>query len=649
MIKRANTLTKRKLGSRISAAIVLLLLGTVLLRADENAASAPAAKPLAECKLQESLDAGQSPDMMNAQLAIFQQRGEQPLDQYQRGFGSEWQVPADVDANDPNLRLLLLAPAGPVVLDVAVYVEGKPFRAIRERWIDGAVNGEDVAAILGVPAEEEKDAEAEADGADETPAESESPPELESAATDETTATEDETASDEDESADETTTADSDAESADDEPADDEPADDEDAEAPADEPKRVDPKRHEPPGPLVRLTGYAGTLDVPLERAEARWLLAEWVPGPTLLELRHGYAWERSSLAPLLAVLDRDADGQLSAAEIDGAGARLVECDRNEDDSVSVAEINRVLKNSAAVNGWTPPRLLITLDAETDWSALARDVARVYPPSGETANGDCERFAQRLGVESGSPITPRHLVKLLEVPADVAVRVCFGESDEMPAGVSITQMNAEMGSPDDVLGANEKVITVDLGGSYVEISAAQGADRSGQISCGAVVDGFPLMRHLDRNDDRRFSLRELRDLADGLRQFDRNDDREVDAREIPTPIRLAVAQGPNVHAMLANPTAAALRQRTRRRQEAPIWFTPMDANRDGDITRSEFFGTDEQFQGLDADGDGLVSAAEAIASEQGNSATDEKAAEKEIENGAAGEDSAAASEQPAGE
>jgi hypothetical protein len=44
-----------------------------------------------------------------------------------------------------------------------------------------------------------------------------------------------------------------------------------------------------------------------------------------------------------------------------------------------------------------------------------------------------------------------------------------------------------------------------------------------------------------------------------------------------------------------------------------VWFKKMDRNRDGDVSRREFLGTDEQFRQLDTDGDGLVSVEEAEA------------------------------------
>ena len=43
----------------------------------------------------------------------------------------------------------------------------------------------------------------------------------------------------------------------------------------------------------------------------------------------------------------------------------------------------------------------------------------------------------------------------------------------------------------------------------------------------------------------------------------------------------------------------------------PMWFRKMDRNRDGDVSRREFLGSDELFKKIDLDGDGLISVEEA--------------------------------------
>ena len=64
------------------------------------------------------------------------------------------------------------------------------------------------------------------------------------------------------------------------------------------------------------------------------------------------------------------------------------------------------------------------------------------------------------------------------------------------------------------------VVTLDLGGDYVEFSAAQvaAADESDsaatQVAIGAVVDGNPILRLLDHDNDGRLTHRKRQALAD---------------------------------------------------------------------------------------------------------------------------------------
>ena len=55
----------------------------------------------------------------------------------------------------------------------------------------------------------------------------------------------------------------------------------------------------------------------------------------------------------------------------------------------------------------------------------------------------------------------------------------------------------------------------------------------------------------------------------------------------------------------------------------PLWFQKMDRNRDGDVSRKEFLGTDEQFKQIDTDGDGLISLEEAQRYDSRKPSTDE--------------------------
>jgi hypothetical protein len=50
--------------------------------------------------------------------------------------------------------------------------------------------------------------------------------------------------------------------------------------------------------------------------------------------------------------------------------------------------------------------------------------------------------------------------------------------------------------------------------------------------------------------------------------------------------------------------------------QGPAWFLRMDTNGDGDLTRREFLGSDEQFNQLDKSGDGAISTLEIAETEK---------------------------------
>jgi Ca2+-binding EF-hand superfamily protein len=170
--------------------------------------------------------------------------------------------------------------------------------------------------------------------------------------------------------------------------------------------------------------------------------------------------------------------------------------------------------------------------------------------------------------------------------------------------------------------ATDKVITVDYGTEYVEFSAVQSGgkvmatDQPEQIAVGAAIDGYPIFRLLDTDNDRRISQREARQLPGLLRELDRNGDGAIVEAELPLAVRVAVSRGTLVHQWLSQPVAASKARISPKSSAAPDWFASMDTNHDGDLTRDEFAGTRDQFQSLDRDNDGLVSAEEAASTKQ---------------------------------
>ena len=446
---------------------------------------------------------------------------------YQRRHGVDWHVPANVDRNVPRIRMLLMCPGGPLIIDLDVTVDGEPFRSRREQAIDIALQ----------PAIEEPKSGAR--------------------------------------------------------------------------------------GPIAaRLARYVAQQEGQVPRDEVRWLLAQWTPGPVLMQLRHGYASERAAMAPLVAWIDRDGNGKLSRVEMDAVQTGMRRTDINGDDLVDVRELQRGRSGGKpSIQAWRPPRLLIHLSDETDWAALFDEIRGLYRTEDRITHHsfrDAKHLVERVDENKNGAWDAGETERLHGVPSDLLVRIDFGHSDQVKPSLTVLQIDRSLGAADEVLLATERQVTVRLAESSVEFSAAQPAPQAGmgtitdQISVGACTDGYPLLRLLDADNDRRLSSRERRGISNLLADLDRDQDGQVTTQEIDAPIRLSVTLGPNAHRILATPTSAGGRSVRGGRLRPPPWFVSMDANSDGDLSRSEFVGNRKQFQRLDADSDGLISVKEAL-------------------------------------
>ena len=489
---------------------------------------------------------------------------------YARSRDGEWIISTHVDRTDRWVRMLLLGPLRPTVVDIAIEIDGQPFREAREAWIDQLI----AAAEDGDQPESEQDSTAS-----ETSAQTEAPTQ--------------------------------------------QTVDEGEVDGATSEEIFVEAQGRKTRTLVQKLKNYLAANQAMADREEVRWLLAEWTGGPAQLTLGPAFAWRRADQAPLWQALDRDGDRTLDRLEIAQATDSLKQADTNRDDYVDLDELQKfaIERTTQPANSYP---LVVVLDEQTDWQMLKQDLQDAYGP---IDLNDANSWYKTVGLDNlpatnGQPLATAELKKLLAVEADFVYRVAFANEE---ATIMLLATNSQRTDRWQLHSATDQAITSEQQPTYIELTAVQAnvdhaseddntADthlRQTQIAIGAVVDGNSLLRLLDHDNNQRLSLREEREVERLLASLDRNHDQRIDESEIPTAIRLAVTRGPLVHQHLAKPTAAQRAIDKVEISDVPQWFAGMDRNGDGDLTRREFQGSPAQFAEFDRDGDGLISRNEA--------------------------------------
>lgn len=553
--------------------------------------------PLAGAEVQ-SLTEAEEPDYAERNpLMMYQPMEEDPLSFYTRTQDGEWLIPSQVDAQDSWVRVLVLGPSRPTIADISIDINRQPFRSAREAWIDKLL-AEAKATFLVRAGEAAADAAGIA--------------EPEEPATDAEEKTNEAT----EPAADESTVTDSESSDEAEEPAESD-----------DNIPLVTAQSRQTSSLFKRLINYLAADQSTAEREEVRWLLAEWTGGPALMTLSPAFAWRRADIAPLWQALDSDADQQLSSEEIKQAAATLRRADIDRNEILDLSELSKLGKENATQQGTAGYPLVVVLDAQTDWRALRQHLQAAYAEQSKDVGP--LPLIERIG-HGDRTVELADLMNLLSLEPDLVYRVAFENEDATLQLLAIGNHNStdDSGSQSWQLhSSTNEVVTIERRETYMELTAAQGEideeNASGdmqqtQVSVGAVVDGYPLFRLLDHDNNRQLTLRERRSIDSLLAKLDRNGDGQIDRSERPTGIRLTVTLGPFSHQHLAQAVAAQRPHDDTSVVAAPDWFVGMDRNNDGDLSRREFQGSPTQFAQFDRNDDGLISAAEVQANSAKN-------------------------------
>lgn len=390
----------------------------------------------------------------------------------------------------------------------------------------------------------------------------------------------------------------------------------------------------------------------------------------------------------LKTFLDTDSDGTLSAAEIAAAPQRLKSRDADDNDLLTTTEVAEALpdQNSAsiqqirrrdqALTGNLNAILLgPTTTAEAIFEALQKkkylgdddklsaksfpSLPTLFEQLDENHNGRLEihemlalnklkphlsltiNLGQRgeapplalasLADELGKAETPTNTILSLTRPdyrLTLAVNPipAFVYNFDAAATQMLQQYDADKNGylePKELAGnlamqvelwdtdGDGKVFHKEIVEAYTRSTAPQ----MSQIRAAVDVQSNAIFQALDLSGDGRLSLREMRSAPERLKLFDKNNSGDITADEIPPTFAVTFSQG-NSQFNTARVVAFGAGGMTRAAPPAargPAWFTRMDRNGDGDVTLKEFLGDEEQFQKLDTNGDGFIEAKEAEA------------------------------------
>ncbi len=352
----------------------------------------------------------------------------------------------------------------------------------------------------------------------------------------------------------------------------------------------------------------SATGTVPSEK-EVRWLLDHWIDGPVLLFLNDNFQRFRCNQNPVFNILDRDRDSVVSTDELQRAAESFIECDLNRDGVVQTTEIDQAAPDHRIQATSTGPGKLLFRIPKVDAAALAYEqLAARYNQSTDSTT----RLVPRLDQDANGVFESTEITAMASMEPDVTFSIAFNSKNPASAMMKLLRTSSRTHEAAVQLSPKGSSIRISLDNCVVDFSAVQ-SGVSDQISIGAVYDGYPLLPELDPNDDARYTTRELRDLSSLLTKFDGNHDGKLTQQETQAPLRVCIGLGPLVHGELAAirsvPTGSVVHT------EGPDWFVRMDRNKDDDLTRDEFPGTDEQFATIDTNSDKLISAEEALKSE----------------------------------
>ncbi len=337
------------------------------------------------------------------------------------------------------------------------------------------------------------------------------------------------------------------------------------------------------------------------------------------------YRYANRDVSPLFQLIDAATDGVLDDDDRIAAATRLrSRLDSNGDGNITIAEValaasigggSSMTGNSMLVGAWDRRKshrrgdVAMDLDGFVDWSSLAYNV---HPSSVTTAFGLDRRWMSELDGDDNGSINADEAERLKTIRADLRIEVLFPDPASSPiVAPEIRLVEASNHLADkivpssDLILADESFQLIFRAGSMPDINQAECWRWQVRGRAAEVPDAW--LAWLDGDHDRVLSSRELSQVADRLPENASSD-------SIADTFVVHFGRGDPAfdEAMFSMPQDLGPGRSTASTVDdpRPSWAIAMDANRDGDISQTEFLGTLQQFGNWDTDGDLFIDATE---------------------------------------
>jgi Ca2+-binding EF-hand superfamily protein len=351
---------------------------------------------------------------------------------------------------------------------------------------------------------------------------------------------------------------------------------------------------------------------------------------PPLLSLINPDDPPAKQAAPLLSRYDKDKNGKLSQAEIGFDDATFKALDTNKDGQLDAAELAAWFKQPADLELVVPlsgprpraprpthPWLRLLAALVDEWPievvapggrapALAASLQRRDDGTTLlTADRALVEFRRERGSEESLSIFRRFFVE--QFRAALRDKKTYLEKKDVARNPRLKGIFSFIDRDGD-----GKATEQELNG-FLDL-LEQGATSFTVVSVGD--HGPCLFELLDTNRDRQLSLRELRAAWSSVAAWDADKDGALAKDEVPRHLRVTLSAGMPRRARFFDIEEDAANQRPTTKGAGPLWFRRMDVNGDGDVSRREWLGSEEDFRRIDTDGDGLISLEEAIKADE---------------------------------